>query len=496
MVRYMSFRFKRGQFLVLAALTVTIMILTSTTLLAYISVSRMNLPKTDFRKTVTQITLNSRRALATALAQVSKELNLRASLNDYSQYNRLEDYPEAKDEGFKFISNWLNDTYMKNAGLGLNLTLSGTDFECEWNTYRGYSRVYSNLSLDIRAYGFYGWNERIEVSLNLTILGLKESTQNSTSFYFSLQREKGVPVTGLTVSSVRLFYNRTGRGFTEVDIDELTLRYIGNGTYLLRFYSPDMSTPPKVKLIIQDARGILVGSFPQNGTILSLIDDSTGPVVTELTAEPNPIYEGNSTTLRAVIDDSNTGWSTIVAAEYFVGSIGENGTGIPLSPLDGLFDSPVETVYAEVNVTGWSLGNYTIYVHGRDAAGYWGNFSSLVLVISDTQNMHVKSIDMSGEVDWWFIFKRTRATAVVTVVDQNGSPVEGAKVYGSWSGMASGSVEGFTDENGQVVFTTDWSYWDWWFVDHTYTFTVTNIELEGWNYTPEENEETSDSITL
>jgi len=491
-----SFRLRRGQFLILAALTVTVMILTSTMLLAYISLSRRNLPKTDFRKTVTQITLNSRRALATALAQVSKELNLRASVNDYSEYNRLEDYPEAKDEGYRFISDWVNDTYVKNAGLGLNLTLSGLDFECEWDTYKGYSRAYSNLTLDIGAYGFYGWSERIEASLNLTILGLAETTENSTSFYFSLYRENGVPITGLTPPSVKLFYNRTGRGFTEVDSGELTLRYVGNGTYLLEFYSPDIAFPPRVKLIVQDTRGILVGSFPQNGTVLSLINDSTGPIVTSLTAEPNPVYGGNSTTIRAVIDDSNTGWSTIIAAEYFVESIGENGTGTPMTALDGLFDSPTETVYAEVNVTGWSLGNHTIYVHGRDASGHWGNFSSIELVISTAQSMHVGNIEMSGEVYWWFVFKSTRATAIVTVVDQNGAPVQGAKVYGSWSGTASGDVEGFTDENGQVVFTTDWSPWDWWYVDHTYTFTVTNIELEGWNYAPEDNEETSDSITL
>lgn len=496
MLRSRSRKRKRGQFLMLAALTVTVMIMSSTVLIAYISISRVNLPKTEFRETVTQISLNSRRALATALAHVSKNLNLMASVREYNEYNKLEDYPQAEEKGHEFILKWFNDTLINNAGLGLNLTLSEIDFECRWDTYQGYSIASSNLTLDIGAYGFYNWSERIETNLNLTVLGLDDMDENSTSFYFSLYRENNVPVSSLTVLSVKLLYNKTDGRFVEVAPSSMNLRYVGNGTYRLQFESPQIAIPPRIKLVVQDERAILVGSFPQNGTILSSMNDTIGPEITILTLNPNPCYGIANVTLSAVADDSNTGWSTIVAVEYFVDTIGENGTGTSMSPSDGIFDSPIESVYAVINVTGWPLGNYMIYVHGKDSAGYWGNFSSIQLILTETNTMHVESIDMSGSEEWWWFWRRTRATAVVTVVDGSGDPVEGATIYGSWSGEVNDDVEGITDENGQVVFTTEWSNWDWWYVTNTYTFTVTDIVLEGYTYTPEENEETSDSITI
>ncbi len=108
--------------------------------------------------------------------------------------------------------------------------------------------------------------------------------------------------------------------------------------------------------------------------------------------------------------------------------------------------------------------------------------------------MHVHAIDMNlGTVqrgpNLW-----TYAMATVTIVDQGGSPVEGATVSGHWSGATSDSDTGGTGANGKVSLESDK-------VKNapggtTFTFTVDNVVLSGWTYDVSANEETSKSITV
>jgi subtilisin len=86
----------------------------------------------------------------------------------------------------------------------------------------------------------------------------------------------------------------------------------------------------------------------------------------------------------------------------------------------------------------------------------------------------------------------TRAVATVTVLDADGLPVEGATVYGHWSGLTSGDVSGTTDANGQVTFKSSLVK----NASGTFTFTVDDIVKEGYTYDPSANKETSDSITV
>ena len=76
----------------------------------------------------------------------------------------------------------------------------------------------------------------------------------------------------------------------------------------------------------------------------------------------------------------------------------------------------------------------------------------------------------------------TKATATVTIVDDDGAPVGGATVEGEWSGMYVGSASGITDANGQVSFTTSLLK-----NEGTITFIVTGVTKSGWIYTPPES---------
>jgi len=106
--------------------------------------------------------------------------------------------------------------------------------------------------------------------------------------------------------------------------------------------------------------------------------------------------------------------------------------------------------------------------------------------------MHVAGIDMElatvqrGPNLW------TYALAEVTILDQDGFPLEGATVYGHWSGATSDSDTGVTGADGTVSLESDK-------VKNvpgetTFTFTVDNVSKDGWTYDASANVESSDSI--
>ena len=121
--------------------------------------------------------------------------------------------------------------------------------------------------------------------------------------------------------------------------------------------------------------------------------DLSGPTPSNVRIAPNP---NNGTLpinpsmfaarLDATLSDPISGGvqSNLYQAEFFVGTIGADGTGIRMYARDGVFDSPTEEAYmliSLININALGSGNHTIYVHGRDDSGNWGPFDSTVLVI-------------------------------------------------------------------------------------------------------------------
>ena len=79
------------------------------------------------------------------------------------------------------------------------------------------------------------------------------------------------------------------------------------------------------------------------------------------------------------------------------------------------------------------------------------------------------------------------AHATITIVDENNTAVEGATVYGTWTG----DVSDTTDATGQVTLDSSKVR-----NGGTFTFTVTKVtKLVYWIYNSTKNVETSDTIT-
>lgn len=68
-------------------------------------------------------------------------------------------------------------------------------------------------------------------------------------------------------------------------------------------------------------------------------------------------------------------------------------------------------------------------------------------------DMHVDSIDLGTQTKG----RRTRGVATVTIVDENGAPISGADVTGSFSGGVSGTKSGTTGTDGVAEIRSNWT---------------------------------------
>jgi probable HAF family extracellular repeat protein len=106
------------------------------------------------------------------------------------------------------------------------------------------------------------------------------------------------------------------------------------------------------------------------------VKDQQGPVVEHVEVTPNPSPVNGPIVLKAVVDDTNSGNSTIYSAEYSID--GENW--IAMHPADGTFDSPVETVVADLNAPA-AAGISKLYVRGIDIYGNVGEKERSLLAV-------------------------------------------------------------------------------------------------------------------
>ena len=223
----------------------------------------------------------------------------------------------------------------------------------------------------------------------------------------------------------------------------------------------------------------LVDAAEASGTTTA---DDLGPVTSNVVADPNPTNGATSVTLTADVDDSTTGNSNVAAAEYFVGTVGADGSGTPMSASDGAFDSPTEGVTASIDVSGWAVGQYTLYVHGKDAAGNWGATESVVLDVTEAPStiMYVESIVFSSKVAGPNKFLYT----TVKVLDGDGNPLGGVRVEMTldWDKENDGTIDdswnfaGDTGTDGTVKFTLLKA------PSGYYTATVTNLILTDYTW--------------
>lgn len=86
-----------------------------------------------------------------------------------------------------------------------------------------------------------------------------------------------------------------------------------------------------------------------------------------------------------------SGWGMLIEdVEYFIDEIGDNGTGVRMAAIDGIFDSQTEPAYSIIDTANMDDGPYTIYVHAKQR-NRWGSFTKIHIDIGS----HLKNVEES-----------------------------------------------------------------------------------------------------
>jgi hypothetical protein len=185
---------------------------------------------------------------------------------------------------------------------------------------------------------------------------------------------------------------------------------------------------------------------------INLVVDKTGPSTSGVNATPNPnngtlAVNQSTPAVRVTAAVADTA-SNVSAAEGFIDTVGANGSGFPLLPVDGQFNAQTENAFADIplpTIAGLSNGNHTIYVHGRDAAGNWGATSTVVLVIDKA----VPTISAATLTPSTIAFGAASVALNVTA-DGTGTAIAGGQYWIDGSATPPASPSGFSGTSATI----------------------------------------------
>jgi hypothetical protein len=220
--------------------------------------------------------------------------------------------------------------------------------------------------------------------------------------------------------------------------------------------------------------------------------DSTPPAAVSNLSAINPTSSSMDLSWTAPGDDGAEGTASHYDIRYSTSEIydsnWEEANQCSGEPSPSAAGSP-----ESFTVTGLSPSSFYYFaLKTADEAMNWSSLSNIASGSTQEatpQSMHISAIDMSLKTAG----PNVNALAMVAIVNDLGSPVSGAIVWGNWSGATSEAAYGVTDENGQVELAS--SKLRNLPSGTTFTFTVESVEKDGWTYDSSLNVETSDSIT-
>ncbi|MEM2842225.1 MAG: hypothetical protein QXH17_08750 [Candidatus Bathyarchaeia archaeon] len=276
-------RKRGGQFVVVAALLISIITLSIALSIHRLSLQRLHLRYEPVEEFVMGLTSDLDRCLTHALHRASKE------------YYESGNLTLATNEGLNFVSNWTDSVITSYSPLGLRVG-GDISFHFDWSEKVGQSSVYAtNLKLDIESYGFKGWECRSgkSVLLNITnnytdVTWLSEegSPSNGTSLVFKLLQGKEEylsPIPNLTNESVRVWVSL--RSNTTVTGSVKELRYLGTGFYNITFTPRMNNNTGGLKLLVITPRDhiYVAASLPYQDIYITLrSQEATSPEPTDL----------------------------------------------------------------------------------------------------------------------------------------------------------------------------------------------------------------------
>ena len=176
--------------------------------------------------------------------------------------------------------------------------------------------------------------------------------------------------------------------------------------------------------------------------------DKTGPSTIGLGLTPNPSSGAEPVALSATGDDTASGGSNIIAAEYWV----DGGSSIPMDIVAGA-DSAVRSFTATIPA-GLAMGPHTVSVRSQDALGNWGAAATITLQVADTAAPITSNVSASPNPNNGYQGYNTSVQAVRVFADFSDTTTGGSNIA---------AAEGFIDivgttGTGFVFVATDGSF--------------------------------------
>lgn len=184
--------------------------------------------------------------------------------------------------------------------------------------------------------------------------------------------------------------------------------------------------------------------------------DKLGPATSSLALSKNPSNGSVNVTLSATANDSANGNSNITAAEYNID--GGTASGMTVSNTSASISSVTTTIPAGT-INALSEGAHTASVRSQDAAGNWGAYATISLVVDktgpSTSGVSASPNPNNGTLGFNSFTSAVRVTASFADILSNISTAEGfIDVVGAngsgFSFIATDSVFNSTTETGYV----------------------------------------------
>jgi len=224
-------RARRGQFVVIAALIISILVMGTALVISQLGSTRQRLAYRPVKETVLAITSDLDRALAHALSAASLK------------YNQTYQQEPASDEGYSFISAWTRAVITTYSNLGLEMRLTPaqegyTDvkFLFDWGTTTGLSYAATKFDMNVTTLGFTGWKgESVKaaiLAMNPDSITVQETPlPGTTTLTFQLTDENGAPISDLAEENLQALIHLT-QGYW-IRAQNLRLSYQGAGIFTL-----------------------------------------------------------------------------------------------------------------------------------------------------------------------------------------------------------------------------------------------------------------------
>jgi FtsP/CotA-like multicopper oxidase with cupredoxin domain len=128
------------------------------------------------------------------------------------------------------------------------------------------------------------------------------------------------------------------------------------------------------------------GNWGVFSSVLVTGGDATGPTTKSPSLTPGLTNGAGAAVIavHATGDDTATGGSNIIGAEYFIDAVGPNGSGLVLAVNAAAPTASLDATIAAATVNALAEGTHVVGIHSQDAAGNWGAPVTINLVVDKT----------------------------------------------------------------------------------------------------------------